>query len=216
MAAIRPLFDFESVFDIDYTLIQLIQNKFKGSDYFNSVINEDPITIRMLLRDREDINPLSIILKENYLDSERELYDELIKKYYKDIYRNIAYTEISNFFTTLSVSDKAIINPMMVCRNGFEEYLAKTLQVKTDRLSIVKPDKIKSADFSAYFVKSTESLKENCPDIKSKTIFLLDYGFNVIHILGHTLPKEWIFNSYGRYNEIIISSVYSSLVYPEA
>lgn len=215
MAAIRPLFDFESVFDIDYTLIQLIQNKFKGSDYFNSVINEDPITIRMLLRDREDINPLSIILKENYLDSERELYDELIKKYYKDIYRNIAYTEISNFFTTLSFSDKAIINPMMVCRNEFEEYLAKTLQVKTDRLSIVKPDKVKSTDFSAYFVKSTESLKENCPDIKSKTIFLLDYGFNVIHILGQTLPKEWIFNSYGRYNEIIISTVYSSLAYPE-
>ena len=51
--------------------------------------------------------------------------------------------------------------------------------------------------------------------IKSKRIFLLDYGFNVENFLGQIFPKKHIFEKYGEYNEIIISSVYSSLVYPE-
>lgn len=215
MSAIRPLFDFESVFDIDFTIIQMIQFKFKDSDFFNSVLYEDPITVRMLLREREDINPLSIILKDEYLESENQLYADLIKSYYKEIYRNISYTEISNFFTTLTVTDKEIINPMMVCRNKAEEFLARSLQFKLNHLTIIKPEDVKTTNFSAYFVKSIQSIEDNCPDIKYKTIFLLDYGFNVIHVLGKTLPKEDIFNTYGKENEIIISSVYSSLAYPE-
>ena len=101
MSAIRPIFDFESVFDIDFTLIQLIQDKFKGSKYFNSVIDEDPITVRMLLRAREEYNPLSIIIKDEFKDSADNLYKEIVENFYKSIYKNISYTEISNLFTTV-------------------------------------------------------------------------------------------------------------------
>lgn len=215
MSAIRPIFDFESVFDIDFTLIQLIQDKFKGSKYFNSVIDEDPITVRMLLRAREEYNPLSIIIKDEFKDSADNLYKEIVENFYKSIYKNISYTEISNLFTTLTIADKTVISLSMIVRNKFEEALAKSLQYRTN-LELVHPYEVSLDKFDAYFAKSEKSIEENCPDIKSKTIFLLDYGFNVENFLGQIFPKKHIFEKYGEYNEIIISSVYSSLVYPEA
>ena len=47
MGAIRPIFDFESAFDLDLTMIELIQEKFKGSKFFNSVMDEDPMAVRL-------------------------------------------------------------------------------------------------------------------------------------------------------------------------
>ena len=81
MGAIRPIFDFESVFDLDLTMIELIQEKFKGSKFFNSVMNEDPMTVRLLLRSRQEHNPLSIIINDEYKDSIDDLYEEILTKY---------------------------------------------------------------------------------------------------------------------------------------
>ena len=81
MGAIRPIFDFESVFDLDLTMIELIQEKFKGSKFFNSVMDEDPMVVRLLLRNRQEYNPRSIIINDEYKDSIDDLYKERIQGY---------------------------------------------------------------------------------------------------------------------------------------
>lgn len=215
MGAIRPIFDFESVFDLDLTMIELIQEKFKGSKFFNSVMDEDPMVVRLLLRNRQEYNPLSIIINDEYKDSIDDLYKEILTKYADEIYGNTSFTELSRLFSTLTISDKSIINISMICRNRYEDRLAKLLSIKSP-INIVRPPAIEQDMFDAWFIKNLNAIDLYCPDMKSKTIFLLDYGFNVEYILGQIIPKEWIHYKYGIYNEIIISQIYSQLAYPSS
>lgn len=213
MSAIRPMFDFESIFDLDLTMIELIQKKFKNSNFFNSALDEDPISLRLLLRSRENKNPLSIIVKDEYLENIDSLYKEIIEKYAEELYSSINLTEISRLFSTLTISEKNIINTSIICRNTFEDDLVELLKLKTD-IEIIRPPSIDANNFDAWFIKNLSAIDRFCPEMKSKTIFLLDYGFNIEYILGQIIPKEWIHYKYGIYNEIIISQIYSDLAYP--
>ena len=78
MASIRPIFEYDSLFDTDKSIIDILRSQFKNSKYFISgILDEDPITISYLLRDRENPNPLSVVLEDKYKSSADDLLNEL-------------------------------------------------------------------------------------------------------------------------------------------
>ena len=97
MASIRPIFEYDSLFDTDKSIIDILRSQFKNSKYFiPGILDEDPITISYLLRDRENPNPLSVVLEDKYKSSADDLLNEIKDKYKDLLYLNIYYTDIMN------------------------------------------------------------------------------------------------------------------------
>ena len=70
---------YESLFDIDFGCILYILSKYQTSKYIKpEVINYTPFFLQFQLVHRTNINPLSILFKDEYIDQIDNLYNELL------------------------------------------------------------------------------------------------------------------------------------------
>ena len=84
------------------SIYDLLKREFADSKYFiDGVFEDDPIIVKYLFLNRPLANPLSALLKVDYLGSANKLYDDLIDNYAKDIFGNIYYTDVFKLFSNL-------------------------------------------------------------------------------------------------------------------
>ena len=163
MQTLNPIFEFDTIFDLDYTLIAYIQNRYKNSKFFNFNIDEDPVGIKYLLQERQDPNPLSILLKDEYMDSKDTLYHDFMTRFSSVIYSTLYTTELIKFFNTvISVQDKSISVSILV-NNRFQEAIATEMS----KQPLVRLEVLTSRDNLSYdsiYVKDANTLSKYTPE----------------------------------------------------
>lgn len=214
MQTLNPIFEFDTIFDLDYTLIAYIQNRYKNSKFFNFNIDEDPVGIKYLLQERQDPNPLSILLKDEYMDSKDTLYHDFMTRFSSVIYSTLYTTELIKFFdTVISVQDKSISVSILV-NNRFQEAIATEMS----KQPLVHLKVLTSRDnltYDSIYVKDANTLSKYTPEPEGKHLFICEYGFNVDYLDGQPFPNTDITTKLSQLNEIYVIDPYSSLVKPE-
>lgn len=213
MSEIKAIFEFEMLFDLDYTLATLIQRYYGKSKYFDTVLEEDPISLRLLLLTRTEKNPIYILLKPEYRDSADSLYEELKEEFSMELYlrRNIYFTEFYKFFSVLIKSDGAIADIGVIVNNKKEEAIVREL---SPLIRVFDSKEIARNDYDALYIKDKDTVGLITPRVEGKTIFLANYGFNLTTIGEEESPDLEFMEEYSDDNAIFTVDIYSSVVKP--
>lgn len=213
MSEIKAIFEFEMLFDLDYTLATLIQRYYGKSKYFDTVLEEDPISLRLLLLTRTEKNPIYILLKPEYRDSAGSLYKELKEEFSIELYlrRNIYFTEFYKFFSVLIKSDGAVADIGVIVNNKKEEAIVREL---SPLIRVFDSKEIARNDYDALYIKDKDTVGLITPRVEGKTIFLANYGFNLTTIGEEESPDLEFMEEYSDDNAIFTVDIYSSVVKP--
>lgn len=213
MSEIKAIFEFEMLFDLDYTLATLIQRYYGKSKYFDTVLEEDPISLRLLLLTRTEKNPIYILLKPEYRDSADSLYEELKEEFSMELYlrRNIYFTEFYKFFSVLIKSDGAVADIGVIVNNKKEEAIVREL---SPLIRVFDSKEIARNDYDALYIKDKDTVGLITPKVDGKTIFLANYGFNLTTIGEEESPDLEFMEEYSDDNAIFTVDLYSSVVKP--
>lgn len=213
MSEIKAIFEFEMLFDLDYTLATLIQRYYGKSKYFDTVLEEDPISLRLLLLTRTEKNPIYILLKPEYRDSADSLYEELKEEFSMELYlrRNIYFTEFYKFFSVLIKSDGAVADIGVIVNNKKEEAIVREL---SPLIRAFDSKEIARNDYDALYIKDKDTVGLITPRVEGKTIFLANYGFNLTTIGEEESPDLEFMEEYSDDNAIFTVDIYSSVVKP--
>lgn len=213
MSEIKAIFEFEMLFDLDYTLATLIQRYYGKSKYFDTVLEEDPISLRLLLLTRTEKNPIYILLKPEYRDSADSLYEELKEEFSMELYlrRNIYFTEFYKFFSVLIKSDGAVADIGVIVNNKKEEAIVREL---SPLIRVFDSKEISRNDYDALYIKDKDTVGLITPRVEGKTIFLANYGFNLTTIGEEESPDLEFMEEYSDDNAIFTVDIYSSVVKP--
>ena len=213
MPEIKAIFEFEMLFDLDYTLATLIQRYYGKSKYFDTVLEEDPISLRLLLLTRTEKNPIYILLKPEYRDSADSLYEELKEEFSMELYlrRNIYFTEFYKFFSVLIKSDGAVADIGVIVNNKKEEAIVREL---SPLIRVFDSKEIARNDYDALYIKDKDTVGLITPKVEGKTIFLANYGFNLTTIGEEESPDLEFMEEYSDDNAIFTVDIYSSVVKP--
>lgn len=213
MSEIKAIFEFEMLFDLDYTLATLIQRYYGKSKYFDTVLEEDPISLRLLLLTRTEKNPIYILLKPEYRDSADSLYEELKEEFSMELYlrRNIYFTEFYKFFSVLIKSDGAVADIGVIVNNKKEEAIVREL---SPLIRVFDSKEIARNDYDALYIKDKDTVGLITPRVEGKTIFLANYGFNLTTIGEEESPDLEFMEEYSDDNVIFTVDIYSSVVKP--
>lgn len=213
MSEIKAIFEFEMLFDLDYTLATLVQRYYGKSKYFDTVLEEDPISLRLLLLTRTEKNPIYILLKPEYRDSADSLYKELKEEFSMELYlrRNIYFTEFYKFFSVLIKSDGAVADIGVIVNNKKEEAIVREL---SPLIRVFDSKEIASNDYDALYIKDKDTVGLITPKVEGKTIFLANYGFNLTTIGEEESPDLEFMEEYSDDNAIFTVDIYSSVVKP--
>lgn len=213
MSEIKAIFEFEMLFDLDYTLATLIQRYYGKSKYFDTVLEEDTISLRLLLLTRTEKNPIYILLKPEYRDSADSLYEELKEEFSMELYlrRNIYFTEFYKFFSVLIKSDGAVADIGVIVNNKKEEAIVREL---SPLIRVFDSKEIARNDYDALYIKDKDTVGLITPRVEGKTIFLANYGFNLTTIGEEESPDLEFIEEYSDDNAIFTVDLYSSVVKP--
>lgn len=213
MSEIKAIFEFEMLFDLDYTLATLIQRYYGKSKYFDTILEEDPISLRLLLLTRTEKNPIYILLKPEYRDSADSLYEELKEEFSMELYlrRNIYFTEFYKFFSVLIKSDGAVADIGVIVNNKKEEAIVREL---SPLIRVFDSKEIARNDYDALYIKDKDTVGLITPRVEGKTIFLANYGFNLTTIGEEESPDLEFMEEYSDDNAIFTVDIYSSVVKP--
>ena len=213
MSEIKAIFEFEMLFDLDYTLATLIQRYYGKSKYFDTVLEEDPISLRLILLTRTEKNPIYILLKPEYRDSADSLYEELKEEFSMELYlrRNIYFTEFYKFFSVLIKSDGAVADIGVIVNNKKEEAIVREL---SPLIRVFDSKEIARNDYDALYIKDKDTVGLITPRVEGKTIFLANYGFNLTTIGEEESPDLEFMEEYSDDNAIFTVDIYSSVVKP--
>ena len=213
MSEIKAIFEFEMLFDLDYTLATLIQRYYGKSKYFDTVLEEDPISLRLLLLTRTEKNPIYILLKPEYRDSADSLYEELKEEFSMELYlrRNIYFTEFYKFFSVLIKSDGAVADIGVIVNNKKEEAIVREL---SPLIRVFDSKEIARNDYDALYIKDKDTVGLITPRVEGKTIFLANYGFNLTTIGEEESPDLEFMEEYSDDNAIFTVDLSSSVVKP--
>lgn len=213
MSEIKAIFEFEMLFDLDYTLATLVQRYYGKSKYFDTVLEEDPISLRLLLLTRTEKNPIYILLKPEYRDSADSLYEELKEEFSMELYlrRNIYFTEFYKFFSVLIKSDGAVADIGVIVNNKKEEAIVREL---SPLIRVFDSKEIARNDYDALYIKDKDTVGLITPRVEGKTIFLANYGFNLTTIGEEESPDLEFMEEYSDDNAIFTVDIYSSVVKP--
>lgn len=213
MSDIRAIFDFEMLFDLDFTLVTLLQRYYGESKYFDTVLEEDPISLRLLLLTRNVKNPIHLILKPEYRESADSLYEELKKEFFIEMYlrRNIYFTEFYKFFSVLIKSDVAVADIGVIVNNKREEAIIREL---SPLIRVFDSKEIARNDYDALYIKDKDTVGLITPKVEGKTIFLANYGFNLTTLGEEESPDLEFMEEFSDDNAIFTVDLYSSVVKP--
>lgn len=204
------LVDFDIVIDTDLGLINLMKKEYNNTDFVLSYINnmKDKVIIEQLLQ-RKNKNPLSIVIKQEYMDSIDNLYKEFLETDYDNILKYSKVTDIMNLMN--AYINTGSVHVEIICKNKSEEQLINNLNLPQLKVT-VENDKSK-IDISVYdtiFIKDYSDIIK-FKGLVAKNIFIGNYKFN-LEDDNHT-PLNDISLLVGRTNLVSIIDVYESNKY---
>jgi len=180
------LLTFETVVDIELGIINYMIDKYKKSVYFNQyVVNASSENVKKnLLLARVDNNPITILLKEEYLGSADDMLKDIEKNYMEEVLTHSKPNDILKFIKTLQSSD-GIINCNISCKNQLQKQYIN----KLDSSITVLIDETDMSNYDCLFLKYVDDVLRY-KNMGGKYIFLSNYMHNIDIATG--LPKKII------------------------
>ena len=206
------LIDFDCIVDTDFGLIKTIKKEYIDNDFIKPLLSymNDSIMISELL-DRENKNPLNIVLKDEYLSSADSLYNEFIESEYKSILDNSIATSLFGWTSMICKAEGIVIT--IICKNKLQEQIIKQLY-KDIPISVLIINNLKDIDLKEYktivLKYYSDILDMNLKDIIAKNIFICNYKFNIDN---NHIPLIEISKIIGYSNIVSIIDVYDSNKY---
>ncbi len=172
------LIPFDCFIDIDLGLMMLLKEKYNNPKIIhNSIFQEKDWYIIYLLANRNDENPLSIILKEEYLPNKDSLRDQFMNQEYDEILRLSKPNKILELINLMYASD--VVDIDILCKDEKEQEYLETL-FKDKRInSFVSPylNKVNISKYDSIFIKNYKDIIQY-RGLVQKNIYVLDYKFN--------------------------------------
>lgn len=177
-----PLISFNTIFDLDYGLIQLIKESYFDQsvfqkDYFirSSRIND----ILVDLYCREAKNPLYIMAKEEIdKDLLDQYYGEFLLKEQEAIHSHCITTSV--LWMVKSFNESQVIKPYILCFNDIDVKYVKDEPFLKKIPIIMKDELISKIDLiSSFYFKDVDEAETIQDKARSKNIYFASYGPNL-------------------------------------
>lgn len=172
------LMPFDCFIDTDLGLMKLLKEKYNNPKIiYDSILREKDWFILYLLLDRSDENPLSIILKDDYIPNKNTLRDQFMEQEYDEILRLSKPNKILELINMMYASD--IVDIDILCRNEKEQEYLTTL-FKDRKINSFVAQYLNKVDITKYdsiFVKNYKDILQY-KGLAKKNIYVLDYKFN--------------------------------------
>ena len=211
---------FDSIFDTDIGVIKVMLDKYANPKFIDnellgmSTIRTDD-TIKYLLAVRNKKNPLTAILKQEYIESADDLYNQVFKEDFQDIISNsqpsAIYTVVQALMQTNSNMDFTII-----CDAPVQADIIKALDPKLKTVVIPEEYNYKCFhDYDNIFIKDFMDMLRTEYPVTKKNIYLSRLIFNMSPVMGELVPKMEINVIVGRANKIMLIDYYTNLKAPK-
>lgn len=201
------LMTFDSVVDTDLGIINYMIAKYKKSAYFNQyVVNASSENVKKnLLLAREKVNPITVLLKEEYGSSADDMLKDIKKGYMEEVLQHSQPTDILRFAKTLQTTE-GVINCIISCKDE----LQKQYITKLDKSLTVIMDQTDMTGFDCLFLRYAEDVLKYT-NMGGKYIFISNYIHNLDKETG--LPKKVVLAVSGS-NKIRTVDPYVGLTIP--
>lgn len=171
------LFEFETVVDVDLSVVMYIIDNMDNSNYIDLNLLKHATTLNGIenrLLFRENINPLSIIIKKEYQDSIDDIYNEIMEYHKQEIIDKALPTDLLSF-CNLGSTITGVVNNHVNCKDKIEEaYIHKM----TERI-ITKLNQFDVTSYNTLYAKSVDNLF-NYQNLANKKIFILNARYNMM------------------------------------
>lgn len=199
------LFEFDSLIDTDLALLIYIQLEFKDSKYFNKqVMKANDHILRALLLTRKEVNPLSVIIADEYKDSIDSLYNDIISKKYEQILNAAKPLDIFRFLETLKNTD-GLLQCSVLCRNDIEEKIIRKFDKEVP--CIKDGYNVKLYTVNALYIKIFQNIVKY-KNVNDLSLYILNYDFNIEEGRKERIPKLNLSIILGRTNSIYLVDPY--------
>lgn len=199
------LLEFETVMDLDFAIAKLMIEKYKNSKYMKVTSYSSENALKNILLFRKEINPVTAIIEDDYLDSADELLEEFKEKYMDEILSEAKPTDVFRYVKTLDQAEGIIISTID-CKNQQQKQLINKIDSSV-RTCINETD---ISVYSCLFIKDIKDIIKY-KNLGGKYIFILNCAYNMDE---NFMLKPGIMVAAG-YNKIRTIDPYIGLTLPQ-
>lgn len=178
------IFPASLLFDIDFAIIKLIQEKYNKAPYWNENINKSDKEIKDLLFDREYENPLSILkdYSKNAMSLDK-LFNSIIEKDFVKIMGIACNFKTNLFDLAIKASKQDKTNVTIYCDIINTSNTIKSNQQKSIIKKIINNDKLKIS----YVTEKLSSMK----DYKDYSVLFFKFASDINKVINYPCEYSW-------------------------
>lgn len=161
------------IIDYDLALWKLLKDKYNGSYINKLLLDLDDETVKMMLVERKEMNPLTLLLNDTITEENKnKLYDEFMttKKHelinYLCLYENI-------LFVIKRLNESTYTDIQIVYSDDIEKKFLDDLVF--DKINI---NEVNYENYNAIFTKDSKDVEKNFENYFGKNIYLAMIGYN--------------------------------------
>lgn len=209
--SIFPLFDFNSLVDINLSIVHMIRNEFYSSKYFINL--DDEYFIKCLLTTMKDRNVIKSIIQPKYEDRCGEsLYQDFLNDEHLESY--FVEFPLSNVFRI--ASETGYIPAAILCTNEVQRrYCIK--HFPKGNIEYLKPGtKINiNKQYDCYYTSDIMDIVNKIDNPKKIQFRILRFDYNLEDKDGIELVNLEIVKPYLAYNTFSLVDPYNDIVIPD-
>lgn len=182
MYTVTTTVPFDMVLDIDLGLWKLIQSQYPNYNFFHkSIIEErDMNFMKYAITARNEINPLCLFLKNDYISSADSLYNEFMENHYDDILKLSVNTAIFNMIRRSRYINDVLRFDIICNKQSQKTELEKRFKKFDIKPTTIMIDDLKKLDISSYgsiYIKNIQDIF-NYQKFEGKNVIIGNYRFN--------------------------------------
>ena len=205
------LVPFNLIVDTDMGLIKLLEFDYSNTEYFHEgILNTEEENQQYLLNTRNNRNPLSIVFKKDDPELMDDLYKQFIEKEYDNILQLSCNTSLANLANALREDISQVIRLTILCQSKAEENIIKLRNIPHFRPLVSRPELVNLNNYDSLYIKDVHDLDKFKKEIFKKSIYVANYGFNIVidpEQVNPLIDPETAY-TYGGVNEFFVVSVY--------